>query len=294
MMPDDRPDRRRERRDRVRLRRLGKSLSTLARHPLVLAVVFAIAVANADKIVKVGGFERWALVAVIGVLIAASLLVLWRSRTRQRLLDFERQIGALTEQLAVAEQLNHVNKEQADLAEAERDADRSELAIAARARTYADLQSDVAEGLAEALKSKDSINVVKFVERNCLRPINETFAGELGDGARDVKIETGIAIRTREGLRVTHGSGSVTLELKEEGGCRTGAKPIEQLLTLKAAAYFRGGGWQAVPLAETEPLQYLFILSTEQLGPAERHALEQHAKLIKLAAASLVLTAIEG
>ncbi len=285
MPSNDRPDERWDRRLARGLpgifKRFLEAFWRFARRPLILAIVFAVFVANADKIFRVGGVERWVLVAGVAALACSIFLVLWRSRTRRRLLNLERQ-------MRLAEELGRVSSEQALLLGAQRDADSQDLAIAARDRTYANLQRDVGNGLTKVLESPDSIDVVRYVERNCLRAINETLAGELGGESTIVRIETGIAIRTDDGLRVTHASGPITQELKDEGGCLSGETPIEDLLARKAAAHFRREGWYVAPLADTVPQQYLFMLSTELLGPAEHYALKQLAWLCKLATVALV------
>jgi hypothetical protein len=268
---------------------IASAISNFVQHPLVLIVVFGVAAGGSDEVIQVSGVARWVVIITVTGLVFASLLVLWQSRTRRRSVDLETAVDALQKQIDAAKDLEQINREQAKLHEEQRKADRRALALAARAKIYADVLQDVTHGLDYVVEHRDSLDgdAVQFVERNSLRPTNETFAAELSTDEVRPKIETAIAVRTASGFRVTHASGPFTKLLKEDGGCHTGGRSIEDVLARKAAANFRPGGWHVVPLIDTHPQQYLFILSSVPLEEPEHYALEQQAALIKLTSHAL-------
>jgi hypothetical protein len=239
------------------------------------------------------------LVALVVFVVTCSLLVLWRSRTRKRLAQRGEQVSALISQVdALANQIKTgegLRKIQAqELMNLQLRCDAAEEAMQEAedslriVRRYETLQRDVANGLYYALWNGGTVggDIVHFIEDNSLKPINDTFIAELVADGEKVRVETGIARQTSYGFQVTHASGQFTKELRRDGGCNS-ARTIEAAVALKAAAFFVKDGWYVVPLTDTDPLEYLFVLSNVVLGESERASIDQQAPLIKITMAAL-------
>ncbi len=291
-MADSDPDHRTrvERAAQRVLRWIGRMLSgTLQRVLGVILVLGVVVFGGANAPAHVNPVLRWTLVAVIAVAGLASLALVWRSRTRAKLIELQRRNDALTTQVKTGDELRAVQAEEMATHAAER-------AAASRARVYGKLLDDVTNGLYDQLRNGGASGdeLVRFIEGNSLKLINDTFAAELATDDLRPRIETGIARRTSYGFEVTHASGPFTADLKRDHGCYAGTRPIEEVLALKAAAQFTRDGWFVLPLTDTDPLQYFFMLSTVPPEDPEKEALKHHAALIKVTVAALTTADMEG
>ena len=259
---------------------LSRTIQRILGLVLVLGVVVA---GGGNTPANVSPVVRWALVSAIAVAGIVGGLLVWRSRTRTKLVELERQSEALAAQVRASDELRAVQAE-------ELDAQAGDLAAAERERIYAELLEDVTNGLHDVLRNGGASGdeQVRFVEDNSLKVVSDTFAAELTDRKGRPRIEMGIAVKTSSGFRVTHASGPYTDGLKDPQGCFA-VSGIEEVLARKAAAAFVRDGWYVVPLTDTHPLQYLFMLSTVPPQDPERTALKQHAALIKVTVAALKL-----
>jgi hypothetical protein len=259
---------------------LAGGVSTTIR-TLLFGIALAVLIGGRTGAVAVGDTVSWIALSTMVLSAFAGIFLLWRSRTRAQSSIVARERDALQEKLDTVGEMRRI--ESAERA-AERDAaTRSEEKKA----VYRQLERDGLNGLDYALRNADSLpgGIERFVEGNSLEPINEAFAAELGSAGDHVRVETGIAVRVEHGFRVTHASGKYTHQLKSEGSCHTGPRKIEDVLSRKASAHFIRDGWHVIPLEDTEPLHYLFILSSVPIGRDERESLEYHAALVRVTTA---------
>lgn len=272
------------------IRWIGRMISRTVQRILGLILILGVVVlGGANTPANVSPAVRWTLVAVMIVATVAAALLVWRSRTRKKLVDFQREIDALEAQVRKGEELHAVQAE-------ELSSQSGEIAAAERAKIYGKMLDDVTNGiysqLCDGVASGDEL--VRFIEDNSLKLINDTFSAELATDGDRPRIETGIALRTATGFQVTHASGPFTKDLKHENGCYAPQRSIQEVLSLKAAASFVRDGWFVLPLTDTQPLQYFFMLSTVLPEEPETDALKRHAALIKMTVAALTPVTAEG
>jgi hypothetical protein len=162
---------------------------------------------------------------------------------------------------------------------------------------YQETLRDIANGLAWALSQNRPVgNIVAFVQKKCLKPMAEMFAGQLQEGGGPVpRVEIGIAESAPGGFRVTHASGPYTLELQASAPGYAGQLSFKDVLKSLAEMDFDRRGWAIVPLINERavnvgsggdddvPHRWLFCVSDARLGPTETAALADLAALVQLA-----------
>jgi hypothetical protein len=238
----------------------------------------------------VSGLLRWALLTALVVGVVAGGWIVHGARFRARERQYKTTIEALNEKrdadANVIELQARTIADQTEQLEDKRDL----LADAERRDLYRLLHLDVAGGLYYALKHVDEIHgIVRFIEQNSLKAINGTFSGALAtENSPAPTVEVGIAKHVGGEIHVTHASGPYTQDLKREAPCFARDLPFEEVLRRRVSyGPFAGGDYHVVPLTNTDPLQYLFALSTVPLGTAERDSLKGQATLIKVTDAAL-------
>jgi hypothetical protein len=279
-----------ERTARVVLGFLGGVVAVGVRQPVIALLLFGTVTTGSGGVAtQVNGALRIVLLVICAMAALISGIVVWRSRARLRITELELENRALKTRLLKNQELRELQDKELVEKDERIKAQQESLAMHNRRAAYWRVEQDVAIGLRAALQHEEVAHsgMVRFIENNSLRPLNEKIAAELQSDHQKPAVEVAIAQQTPFGFRVTHASGMYTARMKDEGECFTGEQDIRRVVARKAAAHFHRDGWHVCRLAGAEPTQYLFLLANVPLQQPERDALIQHANNITLTMTAL-------